>query len=598
MSFFTRQKTSTLHPITSPREHHRPKRSRKDACRTIAAACLAMLVFAGLGWALVAVGTDNEAEAQSFVTCPAGQVPRGQRLDSASECVPCPTTSRTIPSGCDGYTSNSSPPPSSSTTTTTTTRAPADPDPPFEPADIQTSYAQTATRPAGACSVVSPDSQYTTYYKALAANWCSAIRVYKETSGSVPRRLDFLIVGKNRPSALSRAQLINTVATGALTLRIQGGASEITCTASGAGWSVFYYSSIRQILLSRVFGCESRMAPRSSITVNTITKTATATTPTTRAPADSDPPFEPADIQTSYALRTATRPTGACDVAGQSSQFTIYYAELTENWCSVVMVYTTTTGSNRLRLAINIIGKNQTGTIPREQLLKTVAAGAVTMRVQRGTSEITCTASGEGWSNAYFSAPRHIYLGRVFDCQSYITPASSITVNTIAKTATATTPPADSDPPFEPADIQTSYAQTATRPTGACSVVSPNSQYTIYYKELAANWCSVIRVYKAASGNVPRRLDFFIAGKNRSSALSREQLINTVATGALTLRVQGGASEITCTASGEGWSVFYYSSIRQIEVSRVFGCESRIAPTSSITVNTITKTVAPTAPVP
>ena len=195
-------------------------------------------------------------------------------------------------------------------------------------------------------------------------------------------------------------------------------------------------------------------------------------------------------------------------------------------------------------------------------------------------------------------------------------PASSITVNTIATTASITTTslssrcpgsqfggtvprsagsqfggivncPSDPDPPFEPADIQTSYAQAETRPAGTCSVVSLDSKYTAYYKVLATNWCSAIRVYKATSGSVHRRLDFLIMGKNRPSALTRAQLINTVATGALTLRVQSGASTVTCTASGEGWATFYYSSIRQIEVSRVFGCESRMAPTSSITVNTI-----------
>lgn len=164
-----------------------------------------------------------------------------------------------------------------------------------------------------------------------------------------------------------------------------------------------------------------------------------ATTTTTTVAPDLDPPFEPADIQRAYARRTATQPTGACGVAGRNSQYATYYAELAADWCSVVMVFTPTSFTDYLRLDINIIGQNQTGELPIEQLLNTVAAGALTMRIQRGASEITCTAPGTGWSNAYFSDPRHIYLGRVFRCQSHVTPASSIRINTIATTPPTTT---------------------------------------------------------------------------------------------------------------------------------------------------------------
>ena len=452
MSFFTRPKAVTP---------NQPKRSRKDTCRTLAAACLAMLVFAGLGWALVAVGTDNEAEAQSFATCPAGQVPRGQRLDSASECVPCPTTSRTIPSGCDGYTTNSTPPSSSSTTTTTTTAVP-DIDPPFEAADIQAAYSRrTATQPTGACGVAGRNSQYATYYAELAADWCSVVMVFTPTSFTDYLRLDINIIGLNQSGELPTEQLLNTVAAGALTMRVQRGTSEITCTAPGTGWSNTYFSEPRQIYLGRVFRCQSHITPTSSITINTIATTATTTTTTTSTTTttttttsttttttttvvpDIDPPFEPADIQRAYSRRTATQPTGACGVAGRNSQYATYYAELAADWCSVVMVFTPTSFTDYLRLDINIIGLNQSGELPTEQLLNTVAAGALTMRVQGGTSEITCSAPGTGWSNAYFSDPRQIYLGRVFRCQSHITPASSITINTIATTPTTTTPQGD-----------------------------------------------------------------------------------------------------------------------------------------------------------
>ena len=48
--------------ITHPNQ---PQKDPKGHCRTITAVCLATLVFVGLGWALVATDTDNEAEALS-----------------------------------------------------------------------------------------------------------------------------------------------------------------------------------------------------------------------------------------------------------------------------------------------------------------------------------------------------------------------------------------------------------------------------------------------------------------------------------------------------------------------------------------------------
>ena len=132
------------------------RRTRKDTCRTITAVCLATLVFVGLGWALVATDTDNEAEASRFPICPAGQTlkvtmgtyypnmrcvatttttttrppttttaprrtscPSGQYFYThprGSGCFPCPSSSRSIPTGCAGHTRL--------IPTTTTTRAP------------------------------------------------------------------------------------------------------------------------------------------------------------------------------------------------------------------------------------------------------------------------------------------------------------------------------------------------------------------------------------------------------------------------------------------------------------------------------------------
>ena len=479
------------HIIFHPPKSCYPKPAKEKPQRHLSHHSRCVSRHAGLrrtGMGLVAVDSDNEADAL-FPSCPEGQSVYYDR--SGSRCVtipnPCPagqmfvtgfngsacvlratttTTTTALEIGCWGSwcdpTTTTTTTTSTTTTTTTTTapsstpttRAPFDPDPPFEPADIQRAYAQRmATQPTGVCGVAGQNSQYATYYAELATNWCSVVKIFTPTSFTDYLRLDINITGLNQTGSLTTAQLLNTVGTGALSMRIRRGTSTITCTAPGTGWSNDYIVSSRQIWLGRVFRCQSYITPATSITINTIAKTATTTTPTTRVPSDPDPPFEPADIQRAYALRTATQPTGACDVASLNSQYVTYYAELTANWCSVVMVYTPTTGSNRLRLAMNIIGKNQTGTIPREQLLKTVAAGAVTMRIQRGTSEITCTASGEGWSNAYFSDPRHIYLGRVFDCQSDITqsditsaditPAISITINTIAKTPTTTTQQGD-----------------------------------------------------------------------------------------------------------------------------------------------------------
>ena len=441
MSFSTRPKAVTP---------NQPKRSRKDTCRTMAAACLAMLVFAGLGWALVAVESDNEADAL-LSSCPEGQSVHYER--SGSRCVAIPNS---CPAGQIFVADSNESACVLRATTTTTTVAP-DLDPPFEPADIQASYARrTATQPTGACGVAGQSSQYATYYAELAADWCSVVMVFTPTSFTDYLRLDINIIGQNQTGELPTEQLLNTVAAGALTMRIQGGTSEITCAAPGTGWSNAYFSDPRHIYLGRVFRCQSHITPASSITINTITTTAastpppssssttsttttsTTTTTTTTAAPDIDPPFEPADIQAVYARRTDIQPTGACGIAGRNSQYATYYAELAADWCSVVMVFTPTSFTDYLRLDINIIGQNQTGELPTEQLLNTVAAGALTMRIQGGTSEITCAAPGTGWSNDYFSDPRHIYLGRVFRCQSHVTPASSITINTIATTPTTT----------------------------------------------------------------------------------------------------------------------------------------------------------------
>ena len=131
------------------------KRSQK---RGLPALLLVLALVAVVASILMTQSPENKAEAR--YTCPAGQVLRGQRLSSGGYrvycvattttrptttttttrrpsscragyyrwsfgsrggCAPCPSTSRTIPSGCSGYTTR----PTTTTrppTTTTTTR--------------------------------------------------------------------------------------------------------------------------------------------------------------------------------------------------------------------------------------------------------------------------------------------------------------------------------------------------------------------------------------------------------------------------------------------------------------------------------------------
>ena len=161
MPFFTMQKMDTPPSRTLSREHRRPIRNRKNTCRSLAAACLVILVFAGLGWALVAADAENDAEAL-FPSCPEGQslyywdggqrcvtipnsCPVGQMYVSGfrgSACVPI--ASKTTRPSTTSTTSTSVPPPiqipippTTSTTTTTTTTSSTTTTPPPTPATIR-----------------------------------------------------------------------------------------------------------------------------------------------------------------------------------------------------------------------------------------------------------------------------------------------------------------------------------------------------------------------------------------------------------------------------------------------------------------------------
>ena len=121
----------------------------------LAALALLLSLIALVASMLITQSVAEKAEASRFGTCPAGQVLRGQRLSSGgyrlycvrvttttttsaprrtscaagqyrwnfvgrSGCAPCPTTARSIPTGCAGYTRLTPPP----TTSPPTTRAP------------------------------------------------------------------------------------------------------------------------------------------------------------------------------------------------------------------------------------------------------------------------------------------------------------------------------------------------------------------------------------------------------------------------------------------------------------------------------------------
>lgn len=162
----------------------------------LAALTLLLSLIALVASMLITQSVAEKAEASRFGTCPAGQVLRGQRLSSGgyrlycvrvtttttraptttsaprrtscsagqyrwnfvgrSGCAPCPTTARSIPTGCAGYTRLTSPP----TTSPPTTRAPATTRPPATtraPRPTPTTAAPPATtppppRPVPSCS--------------------------------------------------------------------------------------------------------------------------------------------------------------------------------------------------------------------------------------------------------------------------------------------------------------------------------------------------------------------------------------------------------------------------------------------------------------
>lgn len=150
--------------------------------RRLPALILLLSLLALVASMLASQSLTEQAEAQSFGTCPAGQAPRGQRLPSGgyrfycvptttttttaprrsscpagqyrwfvsfvnrTGCAPCPASSRTIPTGCAGYTRRITTPPT--TRPPATTRAPR----PTTTTAAPTATTAAPTRPATSCS--------------------------------------------------------------------------------------------------------------------------------------------------------------------------------------------------------------------------------------------------------------------------------------------------------------------------------------------------------------------------------------------------------------------------------------------------------------